>query len=101
MGVISPVGNTVDDAWASIRAGRSGLGPITQFDASGLETRIAGEVKGFKPEDYIPAKEAGRVGRFIQFAAATAGQALKSPDYPVTPETAPETGVLVGSGIGG
>ena len=54
MGAIAPVGNTVEECWANIIAGRSGLGPITRFDPSGLETRIAGEVKGFNPEDYIP-----------------------------------------------
>lgn len=101
MGAISPVGNTVEEGWASISAGRSGLGPITRFDAAPLETRIAGEVKGFIPEDYIPAKEARRMDRFIQFAVATASQALQSANFTVTPENAPEVGVLVGSGIGG
>ena len=101
MGAIAPVGNTVEECWASIIAGRSGLGPITRFDASGLETRIAGEVKGFRPEDHIPPKEARRMDRFIQFAVAVSGQALAASGYTITPETAPETGVLVGSGIGG
>ncbi|HUS13646.1 MAG TPA: beta-ketoacyl-ACP synthase II [Chloroflexia bacterium] len=101
MGVISPVGNTVEEAWASIINGRSGLGPITTFDASGLETRIAGEVKGFVPEEYIPAKEARRMDRFTQFAVAAASQALTQAGYTVTPENAADCGVIVGSGIGG
>jgi 3-oxoacyl-[acyl-carrier-protein] synthase II len=101
MGAIAPVGNTVEECWANISAGRSGLGPITRFDASGLETRIAGEVKGFTPEAYIPAKEVRRMDRFIQFAVATSGQAIASAGYTVTPENAPDCGVLIGSGIGG
>jgi len=101
MGAIAPVGNTVEECWANIIAGRSGLGPITRFDASGLETRIAGEVKGFTPEAYIPAKEVRRMDRFIQFAVATASQAIQSANYTVTPDNAPDCGVLVGSGIGG
>ncbi|MGI8588160.1 MAG: beta-ketoacyl-ACP synthase II [Chloroflexia bacterium] len=101
MGAISPVGNTVEEAWESVIAGRSGLGPITRFDASALETRIAGEVKDFNPEEYIPPKEARRMDRFIQFAVAVSSQALTSGGYNVTPENAPETGVIIGTGIGG
>jgi 3-oxoacyl-[acyl-carrier-protein] synthase II len=101
MGAVAPVGNTVEECWANVVAGRSGLGPITRFDASGLETRIAGEVKGFDPEQYIPAKEARRMDRFTQFAVSVAAQALESAGYTVTPDNAPDIGVLVGSGIGG
>src|SRR3954454_18688491 len=101
MGIISPVGNTVEEAWANIAAGRSGLGPITRFDASDLESRIAGEVKNFNPEAYIPPKEARRMDRFIQFGVAASGQALANAHYTVTPENAPEIGVIIGAGIGG
>ncbi len=101
MGALAPVGNSVDEAWAHVIAGQSGIGPITRFDPSGLETRIAGEVTGFVPEEYIPPKEVRRMDRFIQFAVAVAGQALQHAGYAVTPENAPDMGVLVGSGIGG
>lgn len=101
MGVVSPLGLTVEESWAGAIAGRSGIGPITQCDASHLATQIAGEVKGFVPENYIPAKEVRRMDRFIQLTVAAAGQALAHANYTVTPENAPETGVLIGSGIGG
>ena len=100
MGMISPVGNTVEEAWANIIAGRSGTGPITRFDPSDLESRVVGEVKGFNPEEYIPPKEIRRMDRFIQFAIAASSQALTQARYTVTPENAPEMGVIIGSGTG-
>jgi 3-oxoacyl-[acyl-carrier-protein] synthase II len=103
MGAISPVGSTVEENWAAITAGKSGITLITHFDAvaAGTESRIAGEVKNFDPAAYIPAKEVRRMDRFIQLGVAAAKMALESADYTVTPENAPETGVLMGSGIGG
>src|SRR6478672_2431599 len=101
MGVISPVGNTVEDAWTSILAGQSGIGPITQFDASNFDTRIAGEVKNFHPEDTIPPKEVRRMDRFTHFALAATDQALKQAALEVTDANRDDIGVLIASGIGG
>lgn len=70
MGVISPVGLNVDTAWQSVVEGKSGIAEITLFDASGFDVRIAGEVRGFDPVSYMPAKDARRTDRFGQFAIA-------------------------------
>ena len=76
MGVITPIGNSVNDFWSSLMEGRSGTGPITLFDSEGFDSRIAGEVKNFDPRDYLDAKDARRTDRFIQFAVAATRAAL-------------------------
>src|SRR5512134_208828 len=76
LGIISPVGNTVSEAWASVVAARSGIGPITRFDASGFTTRIAGEVRGFETSKYVSPKEARRYDTFIHYGIAAAVQAI-------------------------
>jgi 3-oxoacyl-[acyl-carrier-protein] synthase II len=101
LGIISPVGNTVSEAWAAILAGKSGIEPITRFDASALSCRIAGEVKGFQVEDYIAAKEARHMDTFIHYGVAAGIQAFKDSGIVITEENAERIGVLVGSGIGG
>ncbi len=101
IGLITPLGATVDTSWAGLRAGKSGIGPITRFDASDLETKIAGEVHDFDPLQYMERKEAKRADRFAQFAVATAGQALKDAKLEITKDIAPRIGVTFGSGIGG
>src|SRR5512132_970775 len=101
LGMITPLGSTVDKTWEGILAGRSGIGPITRFDTTGLETTIAGEVRDFEPTDYMDRKEVRRADRFAQMAVAAAGQALKDAKLEVTPESAPRIGVAFGSGIGG
>jgi 3-oxoacyl-[acyl-carrier-protein] synthase II len=101
IGMITPLGSTVEKTWDGILAGKSGIGPITRFDATGLETKIAGEVRDFDPQDYMDRKEIRRSDRFVHFAVASAGQALKSARLEVTPELAPRIGVAFGSGIGG
>ena len=101
IGMISPLGSSVQKTWDGLLAGKSGIGPITRFDPEGLETTIAGEVKDFDPLEYMDRKEVRRADRFAQFAVAVAGQALADAQLKVTPELAPRIGVAFGSGIGG
>lgn len=101
MGVISPVGNNVSAFWESLKSGKSGVGPITRFDASEYACKIAAEVKGFNPEDYIDKKEARRMDRFAQYAVAAARIAMDDSKLEISEENAERVGVYVGSGIGG
>jgi 3-oxoacyl-[acyl-carrier-protein] synthase II len=101
VGLVSPLGIGTEETWRAILEGRSGVGPITVFDASGFATRIAAEVKGFEPEKFIERKELKRMGRFIQFAIAAADFALKASALKITPENSERVGVYIGSGIGG
>ena len=101
IGMISPLGSSVQKTWDGIVAGKSGIGPITRFDATGLETTIAGEVRDFDPLEHMDRKEVRRADRFAQFAVAVAAQALADARLEVTPELAPRLGVAFGSGIGG
>ena len=105
LGCISPVGNTVAEAWANILAGRSGIGPITKFDASNFSCRIAGEVKGFDVESYMSAKDARSMDTFIHYGIAAAEQAVRDAGLPtgeaLDEETAARIGCVIGSGIGG
>ena len=101
LGMITPLGATVDTSWAGLTAGKSGIGRITRFDAKDLETQIAGEVHDFDPLAYMERKEAKRADRFAQFAVATAGQALKDAKLEITKDLGPRIGVTFGSGIGG
>src|SRR5437773_10846773 len=99
--MITPLGGSVAKTWDGIRAGRSGIGPITRFDTTGLETTIGGEVRDFDPLQYMDRKEARRADRFAQFAVATASQALADAKLEITKDLAPRVGVAFGSGIGG
>jgi 3-oxoacyl-[acyl-carrier-protein] synthase II len=105
LGCISPVGNTVDDAWANLLAGRSGIDLITRFDPSSFACKIAGEVKGFNIESYMSAKEARTMDTFIHFGVAAAHQAVMDSGLPLgdalDEETAIRIGCIIGSGIGG
>ena len=105
LGLISPVGNTVQDGWSNLLAGRPGIGPITRFDAAIFACRFAGEVKGFNVEDYIPGKEARHMDTFIHYGLAAATQAVRDAGLPtgdaLTEEQAERIGCMVGSGIGG
>jgi len=101
LGAISPVGNTVQETWDNIVAGKSGIGPITRFDAATFKSRIAGEVKGFDVTAYLAPKEARRMDVFIHYGMAAGIQALKDSGLEVTPENAARVGVNIGSGIGG
>jgi 3-oxoacyl-[acyl-carrier-protein] synthase II len=105
LGCVSPVGNTVADAWSNLLAGQSGIGPITRFDASAMSCRIVGEVKNFDLESYISAKEARTMDKFIHYGIAAAAQAIQDAGLPtgdaLGEEEACRTGVVIGSGIGG
>ena len=103
MGVISPVGNDVDSFWKSIAEGRSGIGPITRFDASAMRTRIAGEVKGYDPEDYFDRKDVRRLDRTSQFFMIAAREAIAQAGIAYDPdeEAAGRSGVVYGGGFGG
>lgn len=105
LGCVSPVGNTVADAWSNLLAGQSGIGPITRFDASAMSCRIAGEIKNFDLESYISAKEARTMDRFIHYGIAAAAQAIQdsglATGQALGEEEACRIGVVIGSGIGG
>lgn len=101
MSVISPVGTGLEDFWSNLAAGRSGVGPVTRFNAEGYSTRIAAEVKGFVPEEYIDKKDARRMDRFTQFAMAAAKLAIADAAIDFDTVNRDRVGVILGSGIGG
>jgi 3-oxoacyl-[acyl-carrier-protein] synthase II len=101
LGIVSPVGNTVQETWDNIVAGKSGIGPITRFDASAFKSRIAGEVKGFDVTAYLAPKEARRMDVFIHYGMAAGIQAIKDSGLDLAAENADRIGVNIGSGIGG
>jgi 3-oxoacyl-[acyl-carrier-protein] synthase II len=101
LGIVSPVGIGTENAWSRIVAGESGITRITRFDASGLASQIAGEVKGFDVAQYLPAKEARRMDRFIHLGLAAGIEAIADSGLEVTPENAERIGTIIGSGIGG
>ncbi|HSD21723.1 MAG TPA: beta-ketoacyl-ACP synthase II [Anaeromyxobacter sp.] len=101
LGLVSPVGIGVEESWAALVAGKSGIGPITLFDASTFPTRIAGEVKGFDPTKFMDRKEVRRNDRFIQFALAAAEMAMKDSGLDMAKENPERFGAIVGAGIGG
>ena len=86
VGLLTPLGIGTEVSWEGIRAGKSGIGPITQFDAAAFSCRIAGEIKGFDPASYIEKKEIKKMGRFIQFAIAAAECAMQSSGLKVSEE---------------
>jgi 3-oxoacyl-[acyl-carrier-protein] synthase II len=101
LGAITPLGNTLAEYWEGLINGRNGIGPITLFDASKHNCRIAGEVKGFDPCDYISPKEAKRMDRFAQFAVAASQQAIADAGFVINDLNAEQVGVIIGTGIGG
>jgi 3-oxoacyl-[acyl-carrier-protein] synthase II len=101
MGMVSPLGHSVEETWEAIKAGKSGIGYIERFDTSAIETHIGGEIKDWDPLKYISHKESRRIDRFAQFAIAVTMQALEQAQYTITPDNTYETGVLIGAGFGG
>ncbi len=100
LGAVTPVGNDVPAMWASLLAGRSGVGPIQSFDAAALESRIAAEVKGFDPAQYLNPKEMKRTERFVQLAIAASKQAVQQSGLSIEGEDPFRCGVIIGSGMG-
>ena len=101
LGIVSPVGNDVATAWANITAGKSGIGPITHFDASTFPTRIAGEVRDFDPAQYVAAKDVKKMDPFIHYGIAASVQALADAGLHPHEHDEERIGVAVGAGIGG
>jgi 3-oxoacyl-[acyl-carrier-protein] synthase II len=101
LGIISPVGNTIQEAWDAIVAGRSGITRITRFDPAPFASHIAGEVKNFDVDQYLNPKEARRMDLFIQYGMAAGIQAIKDSGIEVTESNAERIGINIGSGIGG
>ncbi len=101
LGLLTPVGNTVEESWKNIVAGKSGIAPITSFDASQFSTRISGSVKNFDATQYLSPKEMKKMDIFIHFGIAAGIQALEDAGLEVNEENADRIGVAIGSGIGG
>jgi 3-oxoacyl-[acyl-carrier-protein] synthase II len=101
MGAITPLGNTIEKTWEGICCGKSGIAPITRFDCTAFETKIAGEVKGFDPLQYVDKKERRRLDDFIIYAIAAAEMAITDSGLVIGEERAERTGVIIGSAIGG
>ncbi len=101
LSAITPIGNTLADYWQGLISGRNGIGPITRFDASKHACRIAGEVKGFDPHQYMDRKEAKRLDRFAQFAVCASKDALADAKLVIDDLNAEQIGVLIGTGVGG
>ena len=100
LGTVNPIGNTVAESWAAAKEGKCGIGPITQFDASGFKCKLAGEVKGFDPEAVVDKKEARKMARFTVLALGAAAEALADSGLDLEAE-GEQIGCIVSSGIGG
>jgi 3-oxoacyl-[acyl-carrier-protein] synthase II len=101
LGLVTPLGTGVENNWEALMAGRSGIGAIEKFDVSDFPVRIAGEIRDFNPEDWIEKKEIKKMDPFIQYAVATAEQAMRQSGLTFDEDEAPLVGVIVGVGIGG
>ena len=101
LGALTPVGNTTEEFWSALKQGKSGIGPITRFDATGYATRIAGEVRGFDEGKYVDKKEARRLDPYLKYAIATSVMAVEDAALDPAKVDGTRFGVLIGSGIGG
>ncbi len=101
VGVLSPLGIGLEKNWTALTQGKSGVGPITRFDATDIPTKIAGEVTDFNADDFIEKKEQKKMDLFIQYALAASDMALADSGFKITEENAERVGVVVGSGLGG
>ncbi len=101
LGVVTPLGNDVETTWSALVEGKSGIGPITYFDTSSFTSHVAGEVRGFNPENYMQKKDVKKTDQFIHFALAAAQEAMADSGLEIDESYAEEVGVLVGAGLGG
>ena len=101
LGAVTPLGNSLNEYWEGLLNGRSGIAPISLFDASRHACQIAGEVKGFDPHDYVSRKEAKRMDRFAQFAIAASKQTLEDAKFEINDLNAEQVGIIIGTGVGG
>jgi 3-oxoacyl-[acyl-carrier-protein] synthase II len=101
VGMVAPTGNTAETAWRNVCEGRSGVGKITRFDATELQTQIAGEVKGFNPEDYVDKKDVKKMDLFIHYGIAAAEMAVRDAGLEIREDNGNRVGVIVGTGLGG
>ena len=101
LALLTPLGNDVKSSWEALISGKSGIGPITRFDCSAFDTKIAGEVKGFDPLKFIPKKQAQRMDRFNHYAVATAMMLLEDANFKITEKNCAKVGILLGCGLGG
>jgi 3-oxoacyl-[acyl-carrier-protein] synthase II len=101
LGLVTPLGTGLEKNWEALMAGRSGIGPITHFDTSDFTVRIAGEVRDFNPLDWIEKRDVKKMDLFIQYAIASAEQAMRQSGLKIDDDNAERVGVLVGNGIGG
>jgi 3-oxoacyl-[acyl-carrier-protein] synthase II len=101
VGLVIPTGIGVPEAWKNACEGKSGIGPLTRFDAKDFETRIAGQVKGFTPEKYIEKKDIKKMDLFVQYTLAATKEAMEDAQLKITPENSEQVGVIVGTGLGG
>ncbi len=101
LGAVTPLGLTVPELWDNLLKGVSGVAPITHFDTSDFAVKIAAEVKGFDPENYLGKKEVRRTDRFVQLAVAAARMAVDDASLIIDKDNAEEIGVYIGSGVGG
>ncbi len=101
IGLVSPLGVGTEENWTHLMEGRSGIGPITRFDTTGFVTRIAGEVKNFNAEDFIPKKELRKMDQFLKLGLGASRLAFEDSKLTISPEQAPRAGVVMGCGLGG
>jgi 3-oxoacyl-[acyl-carrier-protein] synthase II len=101
IGILTPLGCELEEFWRNIVAGKSGIAPVTRFDTTNFDCKIGGEIKDFKPEDFMPAKETRRTDRFVQYAVGAARKAVADSGVDLAKEDVNRVGVLIGSGIGG
>ena len=101
LSALTPIGNNVQESWKNLLAGKSGIAPITLFDSTGFDAQIAGELKGFQPEQYLEAKQIMRMDRFCQIAVAAGRMLMDECGFPLNDETAEHIGIVLGCGLGG
>ncbi len=101
LSALTPIGNNVQESWKNLLAGKSGIAPITLFDATGFDAQIAGEIKDFQPEKYLDAKQIKRMDRFCQVAVAAGKMLMDECGFPINDETADQIGIVLGCGLGG